>query len=122
MGTPFVATEDAHDAAVRELREETGLDLQPHADALIRVGAFEGDGRDPRDTPTAWSRTTLFTTVLPEALEGAAIAGADDARDARWFPIDALPRLAFDHARLVRAALERVSSRLESAPAPRSSS
>lgn len=122
MGTPFVATEDAQVAAVRELREETGLDLGPHAASMLCVGAFEGDGRDPRDTPTAWSRTTLFTAVLPDALTGAAIAGADDARDARWFPLDALPRLAFDHARLVREAYERISSALGSGPAPRSSS
>ena len=31
--------------------------------------------------------------------------GADDARRARWFPLTGLPRLAFDHAEILRRAL-----------------
>lgn len=111
-GTPWTpGPESARDAAARELLEETGLDVRDLAARLIHVGDFEGDGRDPRDTGTAWSRSSAFALRLPDDRASAPIAGGDDAGDARWFPLDAVPRpLAFDHDRIVAkglAALER---------------
>ncbi len=35
-----------------------------------------------------------------------ATPGGDDARTARWWPLSALPHLAFDHADILRAAAE----------------
>lgn len=103
-GAPFVASEGARAAALRELFEETSLDLVDLEDELVEVGVFEGSGRDPRDTPVAWSRSTAFAIDLPPDRADRPIAGGDDARDARWFALDALPRLAFDHARIIREA------------------
>jgi ADP-ribose pyrophosphatase YjhB (NUDIX family) len=100
--------ETAEEAAVRELREETGLDVSGVLDRLVPVGEFEGEGRDPRDTPTAWSRSRAFALRLPPALLGAAIAGGDDAASASWIGLAELPRLAFDHARILARALERL--------------
>lgn len=80
-----------------ELREETAIVVAP--EDLVEVAVFEGAGRDPRDTAEAWARTTVFAVALHEDVP---FAGGDDAADARWFPLDALPDLAFDHARLVR--------------------
>ncbi len=107
-GAPWTpGAESDEEAAIRELQEETGLDLGGLT--LVRVGEFEGEGRDPRDTAEAWSRSHAFALRLPPALAGAPVAGGDDAADARWFDLDALPeRLAFDHARILQAALGRL--------------
>lgn len=99
--------ETEEEACLRELREETGLLLE--ADALVRVGVYSGGGRDPRDTPRSHSRSTAFVVRLPEGGETVLAAG-DDAEDVRWFRLDALPPLAFDHARIVEDALARLSA------------
>ena len=110
-GTRWTAAETARDAAVRELCEETMLLLAP--EALVEVAVYEGRGRDPRDTPEAWARTTVFAV----AVEGdVALSGGDDAADARWFPLAALPPLAFDHARIVRRWLTGDSGTRRSRP------
>jgi len=98
--------ESAPEACIRELREETGLDLSGLAAQLHHVGDYEGNGRDPRDTPQAWSRSEVFGLHLPDALAGLPLCGGDDASDARWFDIDAVPKdLAFDHARILADGL-----------------
>lgn len=98
--------ETAAQAALRELAEETGLDLCDLAAHLVRGADYEGGARDPRDTATAWSRSTLFAIALPDARASGIIAGGDDACDARWFPLDPPPRgLAFDHDRLLADGL-----------------
>ncbi len=97
--------ESALDAALRELFEESGLDLFAHADALRVVGVYEGGGRDPRDRADAWSRSTAFAAWLPDDLYAAPIAGGDDASDARWLSLDEVDALAFDHPCIVADAL-----------------
>ena len=95
-------------ACVRELREETSVIVA--AERLRRVGVFEGGGRDPRDGPRSFSRTTAFLIELSRA-EASTLAGGDDAEDARWFPLTALPpRLAFDHARIIEATRKVLAS------------
>jgi 8-oxo-dGTP diphosphatase len=86
-------------AAPRELAEETGL----RAGELELVGVYDTPGRDPR----GWTVSVAYMAAL--AAE-APVDGADDARDARWFAIDALPALAFDHATIVSDALARWSA------------
>jgi 8-oxo-dGTP diphosphatase len=83
------------DAALRELAEETGL--RP-VGRLREVGAYGDPGRDPR----GWTVSVLFT-VLVAAGHGDVVAG-DDAAEAAWHRLDALPALAFDHALLVADA------------------
>jgi ADP-ribose pyrophosphatase YjhB (NUDIX family) len=92
------------EACAREISEETGLSIE--AKRLAHLDIYEGGGRDPRDTALSWSRSTAFVVVLRPSEARSAIAGGDDAADARWFAIDALPRdLAFDHGQIIQDAL-----------------
>lgn len=91
-------------AALRELAEETHLELAWMAPALRPIGVYEGGGRDPRDSAERWSRSHAFRLDLPDHLALATLLAGDDAEDVRWFPLDALPPLAFDHARIVADA------------------
>lgn len=76
-------------AAVREVKEETGLDAD--LESLFHV--YSDPSRDPR-------KHTL-SVVFIGAAEGEA-QGSDDAADAAWFDLDALPSpLAFDHGAIL---------------------
>jgi 8-oxo-dGTP diphosphatase len=84
-------------AALRELREETGLELTSDLEA---VGTYGDPGRDPR----GWTVTVVYTTALGYDEIGAITAGSD-AAEVRWHPVDELPHLAFDHDRILADAL-----------------
>ncbi|MFD8629621.1 NUDIX domain-containing protein [Streptomyces hygroscopicus] len=90
--------ESSLDASARELEEETGITV-PATD-LRQVGAFDAPGRDPRGRYVS----VAYTATLPALVEPTA---GDDATAARWWPLDALPDLAFDHAEIVAAAANR---------------
>jgi 8-oxo-dGTP diphosphatase len=80
------AGESAAAAALRELREETGLD----GELLELFHVYADPARDPRGP-------TLSVVFIGRA--AGTPVGADDAAEARVFPLDALPApLAFDHA------------------------
>lgn len=85
--------ETAEVGAARELEEETGL----RGAHIEQFHAFSDPGRDPRDRVI----TIAFYAVVPLH----AVCGADDAADARWFPLDSLPPLAFDHDQMFRLAV-----------------
>jgi 8-oxo-dGTP diphosphatase len=83
------------EAARRELDEETGLGS---AGRLRLVGVYDTPGRDPR----GWTVSVAYRADLP--VEGP-VAGADDAAEARWFPLGDLPPVAFDHATIIADAV-----------------
>ncbi|PHK33512.1 NUDIX hydrolase [Nostoc linckia z16] len=89
--------EDLRDAAARELREETGLEVN----ALDQLGAFGKPHRDPR-------HHTVSVAYIAFAPAGAEATGADDAEEAKWFSVKALPEMAFDHANIVNLALQKI--------------
>lgn len=84
------------DAARRELAEETGVAWEG---PLVLVDVFGRRGRDPR----GWTVTVAYLAEAGEAeLE---LSAGDDAAEARWFGLDDLPGLAFDHDEILARAL-----------------
>ena len=90
------------DAARRELLEETGVvveDLEP----LYTAG-------DPNRDPRGWTVSVVFLArVNAKKLKPRA---ADDAKEVKWFRLDDLPELAFDHAMILDRARVRIADRL----------
>lgn len=84
--------EQVHEAAIREAKEETRMDVE--LDKL--VGVYDAPGRDPRGPVISLVYTAhpIADTPEPEA--------ATDARRVKWFPLDDLPGpLGFDHATIL---------------------
>ena len=98
--------ETLEQAAVRELQEETGIT----GVFLEQLYTFGDPGRDPRGWVVS---VAYYALVSPEKY---ALRATTDARQARWFPVTALPRLAFDHAEILKVALGRVRGKLTYAP------
>ena len=91
--------EEVEAAARRELREETGLE----AGALTLLGVFSGDAHRhtyPDGNEVAWV-TALYTA---HGVSGDARAG-DDAGEAAWWPLEALPQNVSAATRAYFAAL-----------------
>lgn len=83
--------ERLEEACIRELHEETGLQVNH----MEQFRAYDAIDRDPRH------RT--ISVVFSVQLDGETqVKGADDASKADWFSIDNLPDLAFDHADIIR--------------------
>ena len=85
--------ESMEEGAIRELEEETGLKLEK----LQQVGAFGTPGRDPRGRTISIAFVGLIGTE-------AKVKANDDAVDAKWFSLNDLPNLAFDHRKIISEA------------------
>lgn len=92
--------EELHEAAKRELLEETGWKQEK----LTQFHAYGQPGRDPRGRNIA---VVYYGFATKEAHNS--VKGGDDASEARWFAIDQIPELAFDHAIIINDFLTEIS-------------
>lgn len=77
-------------AAIREAKEETGLDVV----LTGLLGVYSDPARDPR-------KHTMSTVYIGHALDPSAFQAGDDAGAARFFPLGQWPELAFDHRQIL---------------------
>ncbi|WP_035609631.1 NUDIX domain-containing protein [Haloferula sp. BvORR071] len=98
--------EDLETAARRELQEETGL----KGVFLEQLRTFGDPGRDPRGRVVS---VAFFALVRPDQHPA---KGDTDASDAAWFDAAKLPPLAFDHAEILAAGLERLRGKIRYQP------
>ena len=84
----FVDVGEGLAAAVgREVEEETGLRNLP----LRQFRSYGNPHRDPRGHTVSVVHVAELSGCPPD------VVGGDDAAEARWFALDGLPDLAFDH-------------------------
>jgi 8-oxo-dGTP diphosphatase len=100
------ADESLEHAALRELKEETGV----HDVFLEQLYTFGDVHRDPR------RRIVTVAYYALVNLRDHTIKAATDASNAAWFGVDDIPKLAFDHARIVETALRRLRGKVRYEP------
>lgn len=96
--------ETAEQGALRELKEETGME-----NAYIQqFHTFSNPNRDPRER--------VITIAFYALVRIQEVKGGDDAASARWFPLDEIPALAFDHDHMLRMATQRLCQEIHFHP------
>jgi 8-oxo-dGTP diphosphatase len=98
--------EDLAAAALRELKEETGVENI----FIEQLYTFGTPGRDPRGRVVSVAYFALVNLAAHQL-------GADtDAQDVRWYALDELPVLAFDHALILETAINRLRGKVRYQP------
>ncbi|SHI49092.1 8-oxo-dGTP diphosphatase [Mesonia phycicola] len=103
----FVLQEESlEDAVERELNEETGLQIN-YLEQLYTFGQPE---RDPRSRVVS---VAYFGLIKPSNFK---IAAATDAEDVQWFKTTELPKLSFDHDKILKLAIARLKGKITYEP------
>ncbi len=92
--------ESCERAAVREMKEETGLDVT----LTGLLGVYSDPDRDPR-------QHTMSVVYTGDPADPDALLAGDDAAEVRVFPLGQWPQLAFDHAKILDDYLKRRADR-----------
>ncbi|MDJ0593699.1 MAG: NUDIX domain-containing protein [Pleurocapsa sp. MO_226.B13] len=93
-------------AAIRELKEETGID-KIFLEQLYTFGEVD---RDPRDRIITVAYYALIN------IEEYTLKAQTDAKNAAWFSVEQLPALAFDHEKILNVAKQRLKGKLRYQP------
>jgi len=94
-------------AALRELKEETGV----VAKELEQLYTFGDDIK--RDSRFRVVSVAYFGTVIPNKMN---LLASTDAEDARWFKIEEIKGLPYDHSSIIKTAYERLKGKLKYQP------
>lgn len=86
--------ETIEECAIREAKEETGLDVE--LGNLIRI--YSNPSRDPRKT--------IAAAYFAKVKGGKLIPQPGEVKELRWFRLDKLPQLGFDHAEIIQDAMK----------------
>ena len=92
--------ETVEECAKRELEEETGLKTT----SVEQFYTFSDVNRDPRER--------VITVAHYALVRLSDVKGGDDAMSAKWFAMNEIPSLAFDHDRILRIAVNRLKERI----------
>jgi len=98
--------EDLEEAVRRELADETGITRL----YLEQLFSFGDPKRDPRERVISVAYYALVK------LADHRLRAASDAVDVAWFPVAELPKLAFDHEKIVEVALRRLKAKVRYEP------
>jgi 8-oxo-dGTP diphosphatase len=98
--------ETSDEAAKRVLQEKAGVKRV----FIEQLYTFSDVDRDPRERVVSVAYYALVNTRVYEL-----IAGRDTVK-AEWFRVSKLPRLAFDHDRIAKVALERLKGKVRYQP------
>ena len=99
----FVREDESLDAAaIRELREETGVG-DVYLEQLYTFG-------DPKRDPRGRVITVAYYALVPH---NQVLRAGTDASDAAWFPVTELSPLAFDHRKIAEYAHQRIRNKLD---------
>jgi len=102
-----LADESLEEAVRRELREETGIEVN----YLEQLYTFGDPNRDPRKRVISVAYFALVKSAKFQQLKA-----STDAENAQWFNFKELPDLAFDHKTILKMAIERVRTKIRYQP------
>ena len=94
--------ETCKEGAMRELKEETGME----GVELEQFYVFDGISRDPRERIITVAHLGVTDIAAHNNIEG-----ADDATSAQWFDVEDLPPLAADHKLMIATAVSILKKR-----------
>ncbi len=98
--------ESLEDAVERELKEETGIEIN----YLEQLYTFGNPKRDPRSRVVS---VAYFGLIKPSSFN---IYASTDADEVKWFKITELPKLSFDHEEIFKLAITRLQEKITYEP------
>ena len=98
--------ENLEQAALRELEEETGL-KDIFIEQLYTFGTLK---RDPRGRVISVAYFALVNLTEHH------VKASSDASNAKWFDVDKIPTVAFDHDEILKIAIQRLRAKVRYQP------
>ncbi|MBO9999723.1 MAG: NUDIX hydrolase [Cyanobacteria bacterium SID2] len=111
-GTLVRRGESLEDAAYRVLAEK----IRVQQLYLEQLYTFGGPGRDPREAPESFGVRYLSVSYFALVQHEAVQLMVEETEDIAWYPLDRVPKLAFDHNEIVEYGYRRLRNKLEYSP------